>query len=124
MCYVKRVSLPMLTLILFTGPVYAQNTVAGTGRASGGGTITSLTAHYVALSWTGDTSSVAGYNVYRGTVSGGPYSLVNSALIVGVSYSDATVVAGQTYYYVTTAVSSGGTESAYSNQASATVPRP
>ncbi len=124
MCYVKRVSLPMLALILFAGPLYPQNSVTGRGTANGGGAITSISPHYVALSWTTNQSNVAGYNIYRGAVSGGPYSKVNSALIVGMSYSDATVVAGQTYYYVTTVVNSGGTESAYSNQASATVPSP
>jgi hypothetical protein len=41
-----------------------------------------------------------------------------------MNYSDSTVQSGQTYYYVTTAVSSTGTESAYSNQVTAVVPFP
>jgi hypothetical protein len=77
----------------------------------------------VTLSWTASTSSVAGYNVYRSSVSGGPYTLVlNSSLITGLSYTDSTVEAGVTYYYVVAAVSASGVESSYSNQASATVP--
>jgi hypothetical protein len=81
--------------------------------------------HSVALSWTASTSpNVTGYNVYRSTVSGGPYTLVNSALIVGTSYTDTTVLAGQTYYYVATAMDSSNNESAYSNQAQAVVPSP
>jgi len=124
MRYVRRVSLPMFALILFAGSLYPQSSVTGRGTVSGAGAITSLTTHYVALSWSSNQSNVAGYNVYRGAVSGGPYTKVNSALVAVMSYSDATVVAGQTYYYVTTVVTSGGTESAYSNQASATVPSP
>ncbi len=79
-------------------------------------------AHAAVLSWTASTSVVAGYNVYRGFISGGPYSQVNSAPIAATTYTDATVKSGQTYYYVTTAVASDGKESGYSNQVQATVP--
>ncbi len=78
---------------------------------------------WVTLSWVASTSSVAGYNVYRSGVSGGPYTLLlNSSLVTGLSYTDSTVQAGVTYYYVVAAVSASGVESSYSNQASATVP--
>lgn len=77
----------------------------------------------VTLTWTASTSpNVSGYNIYRGTASGGPYSKVNSALITGTSYLDTTVVPGTTYYYVATAIDGGSNESAYSNQAQAVVP--
>jgi len=62
--------------------------------------------------------------VYRGTVSGGPYLKINSALDTSMSYSDSTVQSGQTYYYVTTAVDSTGVESSYSNQVQVVVPFP
>jgi len=79
----------------------------------------------VTLTWTASTSSgVSGYNVYRGTASGGPYTKVNSALIVGASYLDTTVQAGQTYYYVATALDGSSNESAYSNQTQAVIPSP
>jgi len=39
-----------------------------------------------------------------------------------VSFTDITVISGQTYYYVVTAVDASGLESAYSNQAPATIP--
>jgi len=81
-------------------------------------------AHSATLSWTASTSTVIGYNVYRGTVSGGPYALVNSSLVAGTQYVDSAVLAGQTYYYVATAVASGNVESTYSNQVSATIPSP
>jgi hypothetical protein len=79
--------------------------------------------HSAALSWNASTGpDVAGYNVYRGTVSGGPYSQINSSLQSGTSYTDDTVAAGETFYYVTTAVDSSGLESDYSNQAEAVIP--
>jgi hypothetical protein len=81
--------------------------------------------HDVILSWTASTTAgVVGYNVYRGTTSGGPYPTeLNSAPINGTTYTDETVQAGQTYYYVVTAVASNDvTQSANSNQVSAPVP--
>lgn len=75
------------------------------------------------LSWDAISGSgVVGYNVYRGSVSGGPYSKINSALETSTAYTDSSVNAGQTYYYVTTAVNSSGTESGYSDQAEAVIP--
>jgi len=81
-------------------------------------------SHYAQLSWTGSTSTVVGYNVYRGTVSGGPYAKLNSSLVMSTTYTDNTVAAGKTYYYVVTAVDSNNAESSYSNQAQAVVPSP
>jgi hypothetical protein len=89
---------------------------------SGDGTESSSGGHSVALSWDASTSVVVGYNIYRGTVSGGPYSKLNTALLSGTSYTDASVESGTTYYYVSTAVNSTNGESAYSNQATAAIP--
>ena len=81
--------------------------------------------HLVDLSWNASTSSsIAGYNVYRGTVSGGPYLRINSALDTSISYSDSQVQSGQIYYYVTTAVDSAGVESSYSSEVQAVIPLP
>lgn len=82
------------------------------------------TQHSVSLTWTASTSSVSGYNIYRGTQAGGPYVQINSSLQVSTAYTDSTVQLGTTYYYVVTAVDSTGTESSYSNQASAAIPTP
>jgi hypothetical protein len=93
-----------------------KQSLSGTGIAP---------AHNVALTWNASTSSnVVGYNVYRGTVSGGPYSRINSSLDASTSYTDNTVAAGTTYYYVVTAVDSSSDESGYSNQTTANVPTP
>ena len=78
--------------------------------------------HSVALSWVASTSTVAGYNIYRSTVSGSGYSKVNTSLVGGTAYTDTSVQNGTTYYYVTTAVDSSGKESAYSNQVTAAIP--
>ena len=79
--------------------------------------------HSVNLSWN-ETSTVVGYNVYRGSQSGGPYTKINSALDASTTYSDGSVQAGQIYYYVTSAVDSSGAESGYSSQIQASVPSP
>jgi hypothetical protein len=86
---------------------------------------TTAIQHSVDLSWDASNgSNVVGYNVYRGSVSGGPYSKINSALDASTAYTDNAVTAGQTYYYVATAVDGGGGESGYSNQAKAVIPTP
>ena len=81
--------------------------------------------HSVGLSWSAsDSQGVVGYNVYRGGVSGGPYSKINTSLDAGTNYTDNQVVAGQTYYYVATAVDGNGDESGYSNEVPAVIPQP
>lgn len=89
------------------------------------GTGVTPTPHSVDLSWTASaTPGVVGYNVYRGTVSGGPYARITSSPEPALTYSDANVASGQTYYYVTTAQDGAGMESRYSNQATVTVMTP
>jgi fibronectin type 3 domain-containing protein len=88
------------------------------------GTATAPVVHSVTLSWVASTSTVVGYNIYRGTVSGGPYALLNSTPTSSLTYTDMAVTAGQTYYYVVTAVDSNGMESIVSNEVSATIPTP
>lgn len=100
-------------------------------NASNGPTAQSVTGsgtapqHSVALNWSPSTSTnIAGYNIYRGSVSGGPYLQINSSLDPATTDTDASVQAGQTYYYVVAAVDSTGSESAYSNQVAAVIPSP
>jgi hypothetical protein len=88
------------------------------------GTATATVAHSVTLSWVASTSTVVGYNIYRGSVSGGPYALLNSTPSSSLMYTDMAVTAGQTYFYVVTAVDSSGNESVVSNEVSVTIPTP
>jgi hypothetical protein len=67
---------------------------------------------YVELAWTA-ASGATSYNVYRGTVSGGPYTLLGSVTAPTLTYKDASVVSGTAYFYVTTSVANG-VESGYS----------
>ena len=88
---------------------------------SGAGTQTG-TSHSVSLTWDPSTSTVTGYNLYRGTQSGGPYSRINSSLLSNTSYDDSGVQSGRNYFYVSTAVDASNTESAFSNEAAAAIP--
>jgi len=79
-------------------------------------------SHSATINWSASTSTVSGYNVYRSTTSGGPYTKVNSSLVTGTSYTDTTVQASQTYFYVVTSVDSSNVESAFSNEVTAVIP--
>ena len=84
-----------------------------------------LTASQVGLTWTASpTATVTGYNVYRGTMSGGPYTKVNGSPVAGSPFTDTTVTTGTMYYYVVSAVDTNNVESVFSNEASATPEAP
>ena len=123
--------LPLLTLFLSCGSPPGTTSADSAANAppttAVGGTGTA-TAHSVALSWDVSTSrDVVGYNVYRGTEPGPPYTAftkLTPSPIAATTYADSSVDAGATYYYVVTAVNGNGKESTYSNQASATIGSP
>jgi hypothetical protein len=48
--------------------------------------------HSVGLTWTASTSTVVGYNIYRGTTSGGPYVKVNTTTVVATNFTDTSFV--------------------------------
>jgi fibronectin type 3 domain-containing protein len=78
--------------------------------------------HSCTLNWTQSTTpGITSNNLYRGSVSGGPYMLVNSSSSPSTSYVDTSVTASTTYYYVVTALV-GTEESLYSMQATCAVP--
>ena len=84
-------------------------------------TTSATTAHSVTLNWRASSSNgVTGYDVYRSTVSGGYYGLLGNT--PNLTYKDTAVQSGTTYYYVVTALNSSGTQSRYSNQATANIP--
>src|SRR5208337_3481843 len=68
------------------------------------GTGTAVATYSVDLTWSPSSSFYSGFNIYRGSQSSGPYAKVNSSLIPTASYTDSSVVAGDTYYYVATEV--------------------
>ena len=114
---------------LFTAPRAVEtDIVVATSQAdstkSASASITVVAPHSVALSWSPSSSTgISSYNVYRGTVGGGPYSLLTNG-VSSTSYTDSNVQSGSTYYYVTTAVDSSGAESVYSNETQAVIPMP
>ena len=114
---------------LYTAPQAVEtDVIAATSQAdstkSASASVAVVSPHLVTLTWSASSSpGVSYYKVYRGTVSGGPYSLLSSGVSATV-YTDSTVKSGSTYYYVTTAVDSSGSESAYSGTAQAVIPMP
>lgn len=93
---------------------YVRQTLLGTGIAK--------RTHSVNLSWNPEGTGAVAYNVYRASVSGGPYSRINPAPDSNPSYLDTTILSGQTYYYVTTALAANGKQSTFSNQVEVIVP--
>jgi fibronectin type 3 domain-containing protein len=116
------VFLPLLTGSMSGSVVVTSDASNSPTTISLSGTGVLLVTHSAALSWIASSSSVAGYNVYSGTVSGGPYNKITTSPVATVSYKDSSVQSGKTYYYVITAVNSSSVESTYSNQVSAVVP--
>jgi hypothetical protein len=114
------------TLTFLSSNLSSPETLSMSGDAisSSGPTSTppSTGQHTVDLNWGASSSQVIGYRVYRSEISGGPYNPLNGTTINAMSYSDSSVAANTTYYYVVAAVNAAGTESSYSNQATAVVP--
>jgi fibronectin type 3 domain-containing protein len=52
--------------------------------------VASATHHTVTLTWIAPTGSdvAVGYNVYRSTTTGGPYTKLNSTLVTALTYND------------------------------------
>jgi hypothetical protein len=100
--------------------LFASNASTATESVTGSGV--SALQHSVNLNWNPSTSQVTGYNVYRASAASGPYAKLNSSPDANTTFIDGTVASAHTYYYVTTAVSSSGVESSYSNQVQVAVP--
>jgi hypothetical protein len=94
---------PVITAAQTASPTfyYVATTVDANGFESTFSTQVVITfqqaKHIAVLSWTAATvpsggAAVAGYNIYRGTTSGGPYTKINTALVSAVTYSDTFVL--------------------------------
>ena len=77
--------------------------------------------HSVTLAWAPAAAAV-GYNIYRGPAATGPYAKMNASPHPKSTFTDASVLGGQTYFYRTTSVNKGGRESKYSNQVRVEIP--
>jgi inhibitor of cysteine peptidase len=118
---------PSLSGYTFSPP--SQSAIITNANVSGVNFTSSQTPHSVGLTWGAGTIQnpltgqvVVGYDIYRASVSGGPYTRLNSSPVAGLTYIDSAVSAGQTWYYVCSTVDNLGNISGYSNQAAATIP--
>jgi hypothetical protein len=83
---------------------------------------TAIKSTQIDLDWSNNTEGdLAGYDVYRSSTFGGPYTLIHGGATAS-AYSDRSVSQTTTYYYVVRAIDTTGNESADSGQASATTP--
>jgi hypothetical protein len=106
-----------------TGSVTVASNATNSPTIILSGTGVQQTSHTVGLSWTASASNnVVGYNIYRGTVTGGPYSILDSAPVAADAYTDSTVQSGQAYFYVVRSVNNTGMESANSSEVQAVIP--
>jgi fibronectin type 3 domain-containing protein len=85
------------------------------------------TAHSVTLTWQapspiGGSGTISGYNIYRSPSNAVTYAKANTALNVGLTFTDSTASAGASYNYCVTTVDSIGEESVCSAPAMANVP--
>ncbi len=100
-------------------PVYVAPLIAAptglsytNGKASG----------QLTLKWNAVSGAVK-YNVYRASVSGGPYTKITPTGVTGLSFTDTALPNGVNFYYVVTA-SNGTDESVYSSQLTAQARKP
>jgi hypothetical protein len=105
-----------------SGSVSVTSTASNSVSVPLSGVGVQAVSHSASLTWNPSTSTVSGYNIYRGTQSGGPYNKLTGSLDASTAYADSTVQSGTTYFYVVTAVDSSGNESLNSNEATAVIP--
>jgi hypothetical protein len=102
-------SLAFATLEIRSPPV---NVVISQGKEEGS----------LEIGWDADvTGDFSKYHIYRSQTQGGPYTLVGNVSSAETSFIDTGLDEGETYYYVLTGVGSRGSETGFSQEASATV---
>ena len=100
----------MLT-IDYSDPAMRRKVPLPTAPTAPGGQVSGQS---VTLSWGASADAnggaVAGYNLHRSTSPNGPYTQINTPLIMNIQYADSTLQTG-TYYCVLKSVDSDGYES-------------
>lgn len=104
-----------------TGNIRLVSNASNSPHAVFSGKGTQVGQHKVTLAWASAAVAVS-YNIYRGAAANGPYTKINVSPHPTSTFTDASVVGGETYFYMTTAVSKGGRESNYSNRVQVAIP--
>jgi M6 family metalloprotease-like protein/uncharacterized repeat protein (TIGR01451 family) len=94
--------------------------VSCVSNLNGRGTPSGRAPARIDVTWTGIPSAVS-YNVLRGTVSGGPYTLLGKTVLPAFSDTNG-LVNGGTYYYVVQPINSAGGVICQSNEATIAIP--
>ena len=82
---------------------------------------TAISSSQINLTWTDQSANETGFQIERKTGAGGTYALIVTTAANATTYSDTGVVEGTTYFYRVRTVNGAG-NSAYSNEANATLP--
>ncbi|MCX6020925.1 MAG: Ig-like domain-containing protein, partial [Chloroflexi bacterium] len=132
-------SLPTTEAFMTSVQTKAGNAIASAEQFAPTGLNATVGGSSVALAWTAPSdggSWVAGYRVYRATVTGGPYTALASGGCMGgatvngesgvfssatLSCTDGTVVSNTSYYYVVRAVSNYRGSTVNSNEVFASI---
>lgn len=83
--------------------------------------IAAASSHTVALNWQASSSPVVGYFVFRGA-SANNLSQLNGTALASTSYTDKSVVNGQTYVYAVKSIDASNVLSNFSNSVTVSVP--
>lgn len=102
--------------LLTTSATYTNVSLSLSTPAVPGGLAANTADSLTSLSWNAAAGATS-YNLKRSSNSGGPYTIIASGL-TATSYTDTTAAAGNTYYYVVSAVNANG-ESANSAETGA-----
>lgn len=109
----------------FNGSVLVASNAPGLTITLIGSGAGAASSHTAVLDWNASTTAtVTGYNVYRGPATGGPYAKLTASPVGTETFTDSTVLAGQNYFYVVTAIDASGAESVFSSEVSGTIPTP
>jgi hypothetical protein len=95
-----------------SGPAPEQSAVPGVLPLAPSGVSALPFFDGMATAWHRNTElDLAGYNVYRSTVSNSGYAKVNGAVVTDTTFRDSGLMSDTMYYYVVTAVDSSANES-------------